>query len=97
MATIKVDSQAMRDKASVFKNTASKIKSLTEEMTNEINNLKNTWEGESAENTVSKFKSLSSTFEEKFNTINNYAKYLEETASQYDAAEKQINEGVTSK
>lgn len=97
MATIKVDSQAMRDKASVFKNTASKIKSLTEEMTNQINNLKQTWEGESAENTVNRFKNLSGTFEEKFNTINNYAKYLEETASQYDAAEKQVNETVAGK
>lgn len=97
MATIKVDSQAMRDKATVFKNTASKIKTLTEEMTNSINSLKNTWEGESAENTVSKFKNLSGTFEEKCQTINNYAKYLEETASQYDAAEKQVNEGVAGK
>ncbi len=94
MATIKVDSTVMRDKASTFKNVASTIKNLTDEMTQEMESLRNVWEGESAEATVSKFKSLASTFEEKFNTINQYASFLEDAANAYDDAEKAVAQGA---
>ena len=94
MATIKVDSSVMRDKAGIFKNVASTIKNLTDEMIQEIESLRNAWEGESAEKTVSKFKSLSSTFEEKFDTINQYANFLEEAAQAYDEAENAVSQGA---
>lgn len=94
MATIKVDSSVMRDKASTFKQVASTIKGLTDEMTQEIESLSSVWEGESAETTVTKFKSLASTFEEKYNTINQYASFLEEAAQAYDEAEKAVAQGA---
>lgn len=94
MATIKVDSSVMRDKASTFKQIATTIKALTDEMTQEIESLKNAWEGESAETTVEKFKSLAGTFEEKYNTINQYASFLEEAAQAYDEAENAVSQGA---
>ena len=94
MATIKVDSTVMRDKAGTFKNVANTIKNLTDEMTQEMESLRSVWEGESAEATVSKFKSLASTFEEKFNTINQYASFLEDAANAYDDGEKAVAQGA---
>ncbi|MBQ8002169.1 MAG: WXG100 family type VII secretion target [Clostridia bacterium] len=94
MATIKVDSTVMRDKAGIFKNVATSIKTLTDEMTQEIESLRSAWEGESAETTVNKFKSLAATFEEKYETINQYASFLEEAANAYDEAEKAVTQGA---
>lgn len=94
MASIKVDSSVMRDKASTFKDVATTIKGLTEEMTQKIESLRNVWEGESAETTVEKFSKLSSTFEEKYNTINQYASFLEESAQAYDEAENAVNQAA---
>ncbi len=87
MATIKVNSTVMRDKASSFKTVANSIKTFTGEMTAEMESLKATWEGDSAETTVNKFKDLADNFEEIYNTIVGYATFLEQAAEAYDNAE----------
>ena len=87
MATIKVNSTSMRDKANSFKTVANSIKTFTGEMTAEIESLKSTWQGESAETTVTKFKGLADNFEEVYNTIVSYANFLEQAAETYDATE----------
>lgn len=94
MATIKVNSTVMRDKASGFKTVASSIKTFTSEMTNEIESLKSTWEGESAETLVNKFKGLSDDFEEICDTINQYAEFLETAAESYDKVEASVTQGA---
>ena len=94
MATIKVNSTVMRDKASGFKTVSSSIKTFTSEMTNEIDSLKSTWEGESAETLVNKFKGLSDDFEEICNTINQYAEFLETDAESYDKVEASVPQGA---
>jgi WXG100 family type VII secretion target len=96
MATIKVNSTVMRDKASGFKTVSSSIKTFTSEMTNEIDSLKSTWEGESAETLVNKFKGLSDDFEEICNTINQYAEFLETAAESYDKVEASVTQGAES-
>lgn len=94
MATIKVNSTVMRDKASGFKTVSSSIKTFTEEMTNEIEGLKSTWEGEAAETLVNKFKSLSDDFENIYKTINQYADFLEKAADSYDKVESSVAQGA---
>lgn len=84
MASIKVNSTTMRDKANTLQSIAKSIQSFTEEMTNEINRLKSTWEGEVAETTVRKFNGLADDFEERFTTINNYADFLNKAAEEWD-------------
>ena len=88
MATIKVNSSVMREKASAFKTVAGSIKTFTGEMTTEIDSLKSVWQGESAETTVSRFKGLADNFEEIYNTIVSYATFLEQAAEAYDNVEK---------
>lgn len=90
MATIKVNSMVMRDKANVFKTVSGSIKTFTSEMMNEIESLKSTWEGESAETLVNKFKGLSDDFEEICNTINQYADFLNQAGDSYDKVESSV-------
>ena len=87
MATIKVNSTVMRDKASSFKTVANSIKTFTGEMTAEIESLKSVWQGESAETTVAKFKGLADNFEDIYSTIVGYANFLEQAAEAYDNTE----------
>lgn len=96
MATIKVNSTVMRDKASSFKTVANSIKTFTGEMTAEIESLKSVWQGESAETAVAKFKGLADNFEDIYSTIVGYANFLEQAAEAYDNAEKANVQGAQS-
>lgn len=96
MATIKVNSTSMRDKANSFKTVANSIKTFTGEMTAEIESLKSTWQGESAETTVTKFKGLADNFDDIYNTIMAYANFLEQAAESYDATENANVQGAQS-
>ncbi len=87
MATIKVNSTVMREKANAFKTVAASVKTFTGEMTAEIENLKVAWEGESAETTVTKFRGLADNFDDIYNTIMSYANFLEQAAEAYDSTE----------
>lgn len=84
MSSTKVNSTVMREKATRLREISKTIKSFTEEMTGEMNCLRSAWEGEVAETTVRKFQGLTDDFEERFNTINNYARFLENAAEEWD-------------
>lgn len=84
MASIKVNSATMREKANVLTNIAKSIKGFTDEMTNEMNRLRGAWEGEVAEATVNNFKGLADDFQERFDTINSYADFLNKAADEWD-------------
>lgn len=94
MATIKVNSTVMREKASSFKTVANSIKVFTNEMTTEIDSLKSTWEGESAETLVTKFNSLADNFDDIYETIVSYANFLEQAAEAYDNTETANTQGA---
>ena len=94
MATIKVNSTVMREKASSFKTIANSIKTFTGEMTTEVESLKSVWQGDTAEATVTKFKSLAQNFEEIHSTIVGYAEFLEQAAEAYDKVEGVNAQGV---
>lgn len=94
MATIKVNSTVMRDKANSFKTVANSIKTFTSEMTAEIESLKSVWQGESAETTVTKFKGLADNFEDIYATIVGYASFLEQAADAYDNVENANTQGA---
>ena len=94
MATIKVNSTVMRDKANGFKMVSNSIKTLTSEMTNEIESLRPVWAGEAAETTVNKFKGLADDFDAIFATINQYADFLNQAADSYDKVENAVAQGA---
>ena len=94
MATIRVNSTVMREKAAAFKTVANSVQTFTNEMTAEVESLKGAWEGESAETLVTKFKGLADNFEEIYNTIVSYANFLEQAAESYDNTESTNVQGA---
>lgn len=94
MATIRVNSTVMREKATAFKTVATSIQTYTSEMVTEVDSLKSTWEGEAAETLVSKFKGLVESFEAICTTINQYGEFLDQAATAYDDAEKANTQGA---
>ena len=96
MATIKVNSTAMREKANSFKTVATSIKSFTTEMTTEVESMKSAWEGEAAETLITKFRGLSDNFDEVYKTIIAYANFLEQAAEAYDTTETANVQGAQS-
>lgn len=90
MATIRVDSTAMREKSNSFKTISQNISTYTTDLESEINGMKSVWEGEAAESTVEKFKVFKQAFEEKKKTIDNYALFLEKAAEAYDNSENSV-------
>ena len=87
MATIKVNSTVMREKASTLKAISSSVSSITTDALTEINSLRSYWEGSAAENYVTSFKALSSKFEEISKTIKEYATFLDNAAYIYEKNE----------
>ncbi len=94
MATIKVNSTVMREKAGSFKTVAGAIRTFTSEMTAEVESLKAAWEGEAAETLVNKFRGLADNFEDIYETIISYATFLEQAAESYDNAENSNAQGA---
>ena len=93
MATIKVNSTVMREKASAFKAVATSVQTYTSEMITEIDSLKNSWSGEAAEALVKNFKSLAENFDAICKTINQYGDFLNQAAAAYDDTEKANTQG----
>ena len=90
MATIRVDSTSMRNKAEIFRTISKNISTYTEELQSEINGMKKVWEGEAAETTVGRFTEFRQAFEEKKQTIENYAAFLENAAEAYDNSDNSV-------
>lgn len=87
MATIKVNSTVIEEKANNFKTAATTIKGQTEQMTTQVEKLRSYWEGDAAEATIKQFTALASKFEEIVGTIENYGTYLSEVAEAYRQTE----------
>lgn len=96
MATIRVNSTVMREKATAFKTVATSIQTYTNDMITEIDSLKTTWEGEAAETLVNKFKALAESFEAITTTIKQYGDFLDQAAAAYDDTEKANTQGAQS-
>ena len=87
MATIKVDSTAIREKAATFDSIATNIE-------REIQGMKSVWEGDAAESSVAKFENFKRAFAERKETIRNYAQFLRNAAEAYDNSERNIQNGA---
>lgn len=78
--------------------TASTIRSLNQsldsklvDMQNQVTQLSNTWQSDASNTIVAKMKGMSGRFEEYKNVIESYAKFLDQTVTQYDSVESGIN------
>lgn len=93
MATIKVNSAVMREKAAAFETVATSVKNYMDDMRTEVEGLRSYWEGEAASATVAQFQKLANQFDGIFDTIHKYSIFLNDAAEAYDNVEG-ANAGV---
>lgn len=90
MASIKANPAVMREKATSLNGISQTIQGLTEEFSQEMENLKGQWDGKAAENTVTQFHGLKDNFQNIYDTIQQYSKFLEEAAKAQEETETNI-------
>ena len=92
MDGMQVNSVELRDGASVLREKVNSLQATLDEATQTINGTAGSWESQAAENLRSRYTALSSKFNDFYTAINNYATFLDNTASSYEAADKKIEE-----
>ncbi len=90
MAEITINSEALEASAKVFEEVKDKIQIYLNDIKNEMENLRKSYQGEAAETLYNKFAQLSDDFEERATVIQQYADYLKETAASWEGKELDI-------
>lgn len=91
MAEIQVNSQMLRDSAQQLKSELSNFQNITQEVSNGLNSLSNTWTGEAFTNFQTNVQALNPTFEKYAEVINQYADFLNTSADQYEQTEATVS------
>lgn len=96
MATIQINSETLRAKASEVRSlkaehdeTMSKLKSL-------VHSLNEQWRGDAQESFVAKFDSMQSTFTNFSNLLEDYAKLMDVTANDFEQANSSVVNRINS-
>ena len=87
---MQVNSAELARAAESLRNGVDKMGRILDDATKTINNTTSSWESAAAENLRSRYTSLSGKFHDFYDAINKYAKFLDNTASAYESAEKKI-------
>ncbi|CVI65461.1 Proteins of 100 residues with WXG [Clostridiales bacterium CHKCI001] len=88
MAEITVNSEGLRSTAGVFEEVKKNIQTLLADIQNEMDNVKQNYKGEEADDLYNRFSQLSDDFEERGKVIQEYADFLKETADDWDRVGK---------
>ncbi len=84
MATIRVNTTVMRDKAQSLVSISNSIRNFVDEMNKEVDGMRSFWEGEAAESTIKEYHRLATGFEDIYATIEKYSEFLNTAADGYD-------------
>jgi len=84
---LKVTPEKLVETSSEFNAAGTKIKSLTEEMTQAVNGLKGVWQGEAARMYSGRFGALRADMDKLYRMIQEHVNDLQEMARQYQTAE----------
>lgn len=86
--TLKVDTAKLTSTASSFSSTAGTIRTLTNSMTDTVNQLTGTvWSGDAQQKYTAQFKGLQDDINRMINMINEHVDDLQQMASAYETAE----------
>ena len=96
MAEIKVTSTQIREKSSTLKGVSQNIKTMADEVNQEISKIKPIWEGEAAESFTKKFTSLYNSLQEIYETVGKYSEFLDAAAEGFASAENANISGAQS-
>ena len=87
--TLKVDTSKLTSTANSFNSTASTIRTLTNSMTDTVNELTgNVWSGDAQQKYTSQFKALQDDINRMIGMINEHVTDLQQMAKSYESAEQ---------
>ena len=92
MDGMQVNSVELRAASDSLRKNVNDMNVTLEEATQTINGTAASWESAAAENLRSRYISLSAKFTDFYTAIQNYATFLDNTATAYENADKKIEE-----
>ena len=92
MDGMQVNSVELHNAADSLRKNVSDMDATLNDATQTINGTAASWESAAAENLRSRYLMLSEKFTDFYTAINNYAKFLDNTAEAYENADKKIEE-----
>jgi WXG100 family type VII secretion target len=92
---IKISLGEVSKTAGTIRTINQSLSARLEEIRKEINGLASTWQSDSSNTIRNNFNSLAPVFEQYKNIIDSYAKFLDNTVTNYDAAEISINSNAS--
>ncbi|MDD3187347.1 MAG: WXG100 family type VII secretion target [Bacilli bacterium] len=91
---ILVNDQVLMDTASTYRNNISKMRSLLDEATRNINKTSSNWSGEAAEGLRMKYEKFKATFDPFCESVEQFAKFLDSSAEQYRINEANVKKAA---
>lgn len=91
---ILVSSQVLTDTATSFRNNVAKMRELLNEASNSINTTSSYWSGQAAEGLRGKYERLKAVFEPFCENIENFAKFLDQSAANYEETESAVEKAA---
>lgn len=85
--SINVSTQELRDTAAKIRNRKETLQAKLADIKLKMNNLKQTWTSEAAEEIVRKMNGMQGQFEKYDEVVESYAKFLVSAAEQYETTE----------
>jgi WXG100 family type VII secretion target len=92
---IKISLGEVSKTAGTIKTINESLSTRLEEIKKEMNNLAQAWQSDASNTIRNNFNSLAPRFEEYKNIVDAYAKFLDNTVTNYDAAESAINNNAS--
>ena len=89
---MQVNSAELASAAGNLRKNVNDMNQILSDATTTINNTTSSWESAAAENLRARYISLSGKFSDFYDAITKYAKFLDNTAASYEAADKKIEE-----
>lgn len=92
---IKISLGEVAKTAGTIRTINQNLSTRLEDIKKEMNNLANTWQSDASNTVRENFNALAPRFEEYKNIVESYAKFLDATVANYDAAETAINSNAS--
>ena len=89
---MQVNSAELASAANNLRKNVSDMQQILDDSTSIINGTAASWESAAAENLRSRYTSLAAKFSGFYDAITKYAKFLDNTATAYESADKKIEE-----
>ncbi len=91
---MQVNSSELRNAANGLRKNVNDMNATLEDATNTINGTAGSWESDAAENLRQRYTALKAKFSDFYDAIGTYAKFLDNTAASYEAADAKIKQSA---